>query len=166
MLTIITRNGKALLIAVLFATIASAAAQQTSDLMQLPQMPLHDPFILAYAPTRTYYLYTSNVPSLTQQKRVGTMVYTSKDLKHWTHPKVVFTVPENFWAEQGGWAPEVHQYKGKFYLLTTLHNDKKPLPQPLPVGHDTYMRGTIIAVADSPDGPFIPINPDGPIPPA
>jgi beta-xylosidase len=153
--TTITRNVKALLTTALLVTVTSVA-QQSTDLMQLPQMPLHDPFILAYAPTKTYYLYTSNVPSLTQQKRVGTMVYTSKDLKHWTHPKVVFTVPENFWAEQGGWAPEVHQYKGRFYLLTTLHNDKKPLPQPLPVGHDTYMRGTIIAVADSPDGPLHP----------
>jgi len=152
--------------AILFVTVNCISQQLSSDLMLLPQMPLHDPFILAYAPTKTYYLYTSNVPSLTQQKRVGTMVYTSKDLKHWTHPIVVFTVPENFWAEQGGWAPEVHQYKGKFYLFTTLHNDKKPLPQPLPVGHDTYMRSTIIAVADSPVGPFIPVNPDGPIPPA
>ena len=70
--------------------------------MLLPEMPLHDPFILAYAPTKTYYLYTSNVPSLTQVKRVGTMVYASKDLKHWAAPKVVFTVPEGFWAEVAG----------------------------------------------------------------
>jgi beta-xylosidase len=157
---------KRIVLAALLAITPCLAQQPTSDLMQLPQMPLHDPFILAYAPTKTYYLYTSNVPSLTQQKRVGTMVYTSKDLKHWAPPRVVFTVPEDFWAEQGGWAPEVHQYKGKFYLLTTLHNDKKPLPQPLPVGHETYMRGTIIAVADAPEGPFVPVKTDGPIPPA
>jgi beta-xylosidase len=167
MIAIIKCNAKTLLAAVLFATITAAAQQPSpSDLMLLPQMPLHDPFILAYPPTKTYYLYTSNVPSLTQQKRVGTMVYTSKDLKTWARPKVVFTVPEGFWAEQGGWAPEVHEYKGKFYLFTTLHNDKKPLPQPLPVGHDTYLRGTIIAVADSPEGPFVPVKSDGPIPPA
>ncbi len=91
----------------------SGRAQTTGATMLLPQMPLHDPFILAYAPTKTYYLYTSNVPSLTQVKRVGTMAYTSKDLKHWAAPKVVFTVPEGFWAEQGGWAPEVHEYRGK-----------------------------------------------------
>ncbi len=134
--------------------------------MLLPQMPLHDPYILAYAPTKTYYLYTSNVPSLTQMRRIGTMVYASQDLKHWTVPKVVFTVLEGFWAEQGGWALEVHAYKGRFYLLTTLHNDKKTLPQELPLGHETYMRGTIIAVSDSPDGPFVPMKSDGPIPPA
>jgi beta-xylosidase len=95
------------------------------------------------------------------------MAYTSKDLKHWNAPKVVFTVPEGFWAEQGGWAPEVHEYHGKFYLFTTLHNESKPLPQPgRSVGRATYMRGTIIAVADSPDGPFVPTKTDGPIPPA
>lgn len=143
-----------------------ACAKGQSAEMLLPQMPLHDPYILAYAPTKTYYLYTSNVASLTGEHRVGTMVYTSKDLKHWTRPKVVFSVPEGFWAEQGGWAPEVHAYHGKFYLFTTLHNDKKPLPQPLPVGHETYMRGTIIAVADSPDGPFTAVKNDGPVPPA
>ena len=141
-----------------------ATAQNVAS-MELPSMPLHDPFILAYAPTKTYYLYTSNVPALTETNRVGTMVYTSKDLKHWTRPKVVFTVPEGFWAEKGGWAPEVHAYHGKFYLLTTLHNDAKTIPQETPLGHATYMRGTIIAVADSPDGPFSPVKTDGPIAP-
>jgi hypothetical protein len=79
----------------------SGRAQTTDATLLLPQMPLHDPFILAYAPTKTYYLYTSNVPSLTQVRRVGTMVYTSKDLKHWAAPKVVFTVPEGFWGGAG-----------------------------------------------------------------
>ncbi len=153
--------------AVLAACHPAIAQRMAGDSeMLLPQMPLHDPFILAYAPTKTYYLYTSNVPQLTHVQRVGTMVYTSRDLKHWMPPKVVFSVPEGFWAEQGGWAPEVHEYKGRFYLLTTLHNEKKPLPQKLPLGHETYMRGTIIAVSDSPDGPFVPVKNDGPIPPA
>jgi beta-xylosidase len=135
--------------------------------MLLPQMNLHDPFILAYAPTKTYYLYTSNQRQMTNVNRTGTMAYTSKDLKHWTAPKVVFTVPEGFWAEDGGWAPEVHEYKGKFYLLTTIHNEKKEIVQKgRPVGHPTYMRGTIIAVSDSPDGPFVPVKSDGPIAPA
>ena len=75
-----------------------ASAQE----MLLPQMPLHDPFILVYAPTKTYYLYTSNVAAMTHVQRTGAMVYASKDLKHWSAPKVVFTVPEVFWAEDGG----------------------------------------------------------------
>ena len=147
--------------------LGQAAVDHGAATMLLPQMPLHDPFILAYAPTKTYYLYTSNQRQMTQVNRTGTMAYTSKDLKHWTAPKVVFTVPEGFWAEDGGWAPEVHEYHGKFYLLTTIHNEKKEVAQTgRPVGHPTYMRGTIIAVSDSPDGPFVPVKSDGPIAPA
>ena len=164
-------RGAAALAVWMCINLASGAAMAQPEagnaaLMELPQMPLHDPFILAYAPSKTYYLYTSNIGRMTGDKGVGTMAYTSKDLKHWTAPKVVFTVPEGFWAEQGGWAPEVHAYKGKFYLFTTLHNEKKEIPQPIPLGHTTYMRGTIIAVSDTPDGPFLPVKTDGPIPPA
>src|SRR5207253_8603482 len=108
---------------------ALVPAQHPGEPILLPDMPLHDPLILAYAPTKTYYLYTSNVRQMTGVNGAGTMAYTSKDLKHWTAPKVVFTVPEGFWAEQGAWAPEVHEYHGKFYLFTTLHNESKPLPQ-------------------------------------
>ena len=158
--------GVGLLAALMLGVRCEAQAPEAAA-MTLPDMPLHDPFILAYAPTKTYYLYTSNVPPLTGVKRTGTMAYTSTDLKHWTRPKVVFTVPDAFWAEDGGWAPEVHAYRGKFYLLTTLHNEKKVLAQTgRPVGHPTYMRGTIIAVSDSPEGPFVPVKSDGPIPPA
>ena len=49
-----------------FAWLGSVARAQSAlseFSMLLPEMPLHDPFILAYAPTKTYYLYTSNVAS-------------------------------------------------------------------------------------------------------
>ena len=46
------------------------AASQPATL-RLPNMPLHDPFILAHAPSKTYYLYTSNVPRLTGVKAAG-----------------------------------------------------------------------------------------------
>lgn len=151
----------------LIALLAMSVLVRAQDYsLTLPSMPLHDPFILPDAASQTYLLYTSNVPSLTGEKRRGTMVYTSKDLKHWSKPVVVFTPPEDFWAHDGAWAPEVHPYHGRFYLFTTLHNESKPIPQPSPLGRATYMRGTIIAVADKPTGPFVPVKQDGPIPPA
>lgn len=141
----------------------SAACQQPT--LELPQMPLHDPWILADQHTHTYHLYTSNVPRLTHVPGAGTMVYTSQDLKHWTAPKVVFTPEKLTWARDGGWAPEVHLFRGHYYLFTTFHNQTRKLEQPAPLGHDTYMRGTIIAMANSPDGPFQPLKTSGPIPP-
>ncbi|RRA49052.1 glycoside hydrolase family 43 protein [Acidipila sp. EB88] len=148
---------------ILFMSI-DAKAQEYS--LTFPVMPLHDPFILADQASKTYFLYTSNVPALTGEKRRGTMAYESKDLQHWSKPVVVFTPPDTFWAHDGAWAPEVHAYHGRWYLFTTLHNEANPIPQAAPVGHATYMRGTIIAVAQSPAGPFLPLKQDGPVPPA
>ncbi len=133
--------------------------------LRLPDMPLHDPWILAHRPSRTYYLYTSNIARMTGVTRTGTMVYKSKDLASWDGPFNVFQVPEGFWATQGGWAPEVHEYKGKFYLFTTVHDQQKIIARPPEVVETTYARGTIIAVSNSPDGLFTPVK-NGPIPPA
>lgn len=132
--------------------------------LHLRDMPLHDPFIVAHAPTKTYYLYTTNYPPLTNDRRPGTMVYTSTDLLNWTPPKAVFTVPEGTWADpaERPWAPEVHEYKGRFYLFTTLHNSKTVTASPPAVWMATTLRSTIIAVSDSPLGPFTILSNGGP----
>ena len=71
------------------------------------------------------------------------------------------------------WAPEVHFYKGKYYLLATLHNSKTLLPYkhkdslPLYNGQKAkpHVRGTQIMVAGGPKGPFVPVS-DVAAPPA
>lgn len=120
--------------------------------LRLPEMPLHDPYILAHEASRTYYLYTSNIARMSGVAGVGTMVYKSKDLLNWEKPVAVFLVPEESFAGQGAWAPEVHEYQGHYYLFTTLHNEKKVIKADGPMA--TFVRATIIAVSDSPDGPF------------
>lgn len=120
--------------------------------MRMPDMPLHDPFVVADKESATYYLYTSNNPRLTGVSGVGTMAYTSKDLKAWDPPRVVFTLPEGLWANAGGWAPEVHRWRGRYWLFVTLHNDAMKLPKTSSI--DVYRRGTVLAVADTPAGPF------------
>lgn len=51
------------------------------------------------------------------------------------------------------WAPEVHEYKGKFYMFTTYRSSKND------------QRGSVIFRADSPEGPFVQIT-DGHITPS
>lgn len=51
------------------------------------------------------------------------------------------------------WAPEVHKYKGAYYMFTTYYNSV------------TEHRGCIILKSDSPEGPFVEIT-DGHITPA
>jgi len=132
--------------------------------MALPDMPLHDPFVLADRETLTYYLYTGSNARLTGVRGVGTMVYTSKDLKNWTAPKMVFSMPEGIWANAGGWAPEVHRWRGRYWLFVTLHNDTMKLPKNSSI--DVYRRGTVLAVADRPEGPFKLVRNGEPIVPA
>jgi hypothetical protein len=124
---------------------ARAQATDTATLT-LPNMPLHDPWVLANEADKTYYLYTSNVATVSGVSGVGTMAYRSRDLKHWEKPVVVFTASEMKWAQKGGWAPEVHRWKGKYYLFTTIHDDTKPLPPGRNAVRPTYRRGTISAV--------------------
>lgn len=139
--------------------------------LRLPELQLHDPYIVADQKTQHYYLYTSNVSSMTGETVTGTMVCRGRNLRDWTHPVLVFRTEPGMWATAGAWAPEVHEYRGRFYLFTTLHNKDKPIPVPppgpygTPVQLENYQRGTIIAVADSLSGPFVPIQdrPAGPV---
>lgn len=141
--------------------------------MQFSEFYLHDPFILAHKPTKTYYLYNGAGARQLGGQRSGVVAYKSKDLLRWDGPYKVFEMPDGLWADpaQGVWAPEVHFYKGKYYLMGTLHNNKSPLPyedeEKLPMYNGRkakpHLRGTQIFVADSPDGPFVPLgNSPGP----
>ncbi|RYX81641.1 glycoside hydrolase [bacterium] len=132
--------------------------------LHLAEMPLHDPYILAHAASRTYYLYTSNIQRMTGVEGVGTMVYKSKDLLNWEAPQPVFLVPNTAFAQQGAWAPEVHEYKGRYYLFTTLYNEKKVIKADGPF--PTFTRSTVIAVSETPDGPFRMLDENGSVTPA
>lgn len=126
------------------------AAQAAS--LSLPDMPLHDPWIVADAAAGLYRLYTSNIEAMSGTPDLGTMMYTSRDLKAWSQAKAVFVAPTDKWFKGGAWAPEVHEWRGRWWLFTTFHDEAAPLP---PTGRrKPYRRGTVVAVADRPEGPF------------
>ena len=140
--------------------------------LKLGDFGLHDPWILAHQDSKTYYLYTAGRVSQNGQNRSGVVTYKSKDLETWEGPQTVFAVPDGLWANpaHGAWAPEVHSYRGKYYLFVTLHNNDKLIDQPedRPVYNgglaNRHMRGTQIFVGDSPEGPFQPLE-NRPAPP-
>lgn len=149
-----------------FAPPFISAAAEMKEGLSLDDFRAHDPFILADEKSQTYYLYTSVTSGALPRGQAGVVTYTSKNLKTWAGPKVVFKVPEDGWANpaHGAWAPEVHLYQGKYYLLVTLHNRDKILSRPPETTRVTHMRGTQTFVADSPEGPFKPLA-DRPAPP-
>lgn len=96
---------------------------------------IRDPFIVAH--DGVYYMYASSGERTLSY-------YKSSDLENWEDCGVVFEIPEDFWAYRDVWAAEVHKYKDKFYLFVSL------------LGHNG-LRGTQVAVCDTPAGPFVPI---------
>jgi beta-xylosidase len=149
--------------------------------LKLADIRMHDPWMVADKSSQTYFMYEGGMTGSGSERRSGVITYKSKDLKAWSGPYVVFEVPHGGWADPtaGVWAPEVHLYKGKYYLLATLNNYKAPIPQKDPPGNArnvtkievTYggtgwhLRGTQVFVSDTPLGPFKAIS-EKPIPPA
>jgi hypothetical protein len=149
-----------------FCLPATGAWAADAASLSLEDFRAHDPFILADQKSQTYYLYTSVTSGALPRGQAGVVTYTSRDLKTWEGPKVVFEVPKDGWANpaHGAWAPEVHLYQGQYYLFVTLHNRDKLLERTPQSRQATHMRGTQIFAGDSPTGPFTPFA-DRPIPP-
>lgn len=131
----------------------------SKELLHRSDIRVRDPYILVDEKTKTYYMYASianrlGVAALDMTEITnGVEVYQSKDLVRWSQPKTVFEVPSDFWAKKAVWAPEVHRYRGRYYLMATFTSDT-PLPT-LPGRPPNVKRGTQILVSDSPEGPFI-----------
>lgn len=121
---------------------ADEAPAAPKDTHMRADIRIRDPFVYVDREQGTYYLYGTGSPL---GKR-GLDAYSSKDLEHWEGPFRVFQAPEGFWGEHSFWAPEMHRYRGKFYLFATFAQGEN-------------RRGTQICVGDSPRGPFTPLGP-------
>ncbi len=161
----VDRSRRALALGAAALAIAPTAQAQTAPtpMLRLPNMPLHDPFMVADEQAGLYRLYTSNIPRFSGTPGLGTMMYVSRDLLDWEKPKTVFTAPTDAWFKGGAWAPEVHVWKGRWWLFATFHDEGAAL---LAVGkRRPYRRGTILAVADRPEGPFTVVRGGEPVAP-
>lgn len=101
----------------------------------IKDLRIRDPFILI--DDGTYYLYAT-----TGEKTLS--YYYGTDLKKWEYGGEAFVIADDSWAYKDVWAAEVHRYKGRFYLFVSL------------LGKNG-LRATQIAVADMPEGPFVPV---------
>lgn len=94
-----------------------------------PQIILHED---------TYYCYA------TSHSR-GYLVWSSKDLIHWSEPRLCLEADENHWGIGSFWAPEVVYHDGKFVMH---YSARWRQTNTLRIG---------VAVSDSPEGPFIDV---------
>lgn len=110
-------------------------------MIKINDINIRDPFILVE--DGKYYMYGSTDKNIWGGPCEGFDMYESDDLINFSGPVRVFDVPDSFWGRENFWAPEVHKYKGKFYMFASFFAHGKN-------------RATHILVADSPKGPFIP----------
>ncbi len=114
--------------------------------MKLSDINIRDPFILTYE--GKYYMYGTRAKNTWIHKEgpgYGFDVYESYDLVEWSQPISIFEAREDYWGKFQFWAPEVHLYNGKFYLLASFKSD-------------VACRGTAILVCDTPNGKFAPLS--------
>lgn len=113
----------------------------------LDSIRMSDPFIFPDEKSQTYYMTGT-----------GGMLWKSKDLARWEGPFRPFkTNPESWMGPKPMvWAAEIHQHNDKYYFFATFTN--------LAVNIDTVdcniipRRACHILVADSPEGPFVPVS--------
>ena len=55
---------------------ALPAWAQPAGAMTLPEMELHDPFIVTDTASKTYWLFTKNHPAFSGRKAIGAVSYT------------------------------------------------------------------------------------------
>jgi arabinan endo-1,5-alpha-L-arabinosidase len=128
---------------------------------KLQDVRMRDVCILADPATKTYYAVAAAVLEPGGgYGRAGVRVYTSKDLVSWEGPQIVFHAPNDLWGDiniRAVWAPEMHAYKGKFYLFLTFDTDSL-FPEQWRNWLPRVKRGSQVLVSDSPLGPFKPFQ--------
>lgn len=108
--------------------------------MKRSDINIRDPFVLVK--DGKYYLYGTRGATCWGEAS-GFDVYVGTDLENWDGPFVCFENDGSFWADRNYWAPEVHFYKGAYYMFASFKNA-------------SVCRGTAILKADTPMGPFVP----------
>ena len=96
-----------------------------------------DPFI--YEHEGTYYL------TGTTDVNMGFDYYTSHDLVTWKFGGALFHRTPDYPGTNSFWAPEVREYKGRFYLTYSCWFDE----------FNRLM--SCLAMSDRPEGPFTPL---------
>ena len=117
------------------------------------EIRIRDPFILTDHENGCYYMYgTTALDGGSLHAGCTFSVYKSYDLEEFEGPKVIFDAEKiGFWADHDFWAPEVHKYRGRYYLFGSCKAEGK-------------CRATHILVCDTPDGEYLPVS-DKPVTP-
>lgn len=135
------------------ALAGTARAQEAVATVRLADVQMRDASVLADSASQTYYIVSAS-------RGAAVRAFASKDLVNWTGPRIVYVTPQQMWGSDVNvraiWAPELHSYRGRYYLFVTFDSSAE-LPEQWD-GWFTWLprvrRGSQVLVADSPLGPF------------
>jgi len=108
--------------------------------MKKEQINIRDPYVVYE--NGKYYLYGTRAKDFGYYTK-GVDVYLSEDLENWSDPIQCFDSEKHGLNVGVNWAPEVHKYKGKYYMFATFTQENG-------------LRGTYSLCSDSLTGPFVP----------
>ena len=144
----------------LYASLPTAAVGQAPGAtVRLADVMMRDAAVLPDSATGTYYIVASaRVPG------GGVRAYASKDLVNWEGPHIIYQAPPEMWGSdvsiRSVWAPEMHEYEGRYYLFLTFDSNWE-----LPEQWDQWFtwparvrRASQVLVSESPLGPFLPFS--------
>ncbi|MCP2050119.1 UNVERIFIED_ORG: hypothetical protein J3D58_004191 [Paenarthrobacter nicotinovorans] len=117
----------------------------------LERIQIRDPYVLTLPESQEYLLFGSTDLNIWSGPATGFDCYRSSDLVDWEGPFPAFRPAPEFWSKEQYWAPEVHEYKGRYFMFATFTAP----------GH---RRGTQILASADPEGPYEPWS-DGPVTP-
>ncbi|MBO7686341.1 MAG: family 43 glycosylhydrolase, partial [Kiritimatiellae bacterium] len=140
------------------AIIGADAAKGKTAPVAADAFRIRDPFILADDATKTYYLYETTDPYTGRPYARGVSVRTSKDLRLWSRPQPVMSVPPKDHCRTV-WAPEVCKIGARYLMFATLsvYPDREGARGPNAARHECR-RGTWISESAAPTGPFRPVT--------
>ena len=124
-------------------------------MLKRSDIQIRDPYVVPVAAENAYYLFgTTDTNCWAGQGEPaghGFDCYRSVDLENFEGPIPAFRPDRQFWGTQNFWAPEVHRYGNRWYMLASF---KAP----------GACRGTAILAADQITGPYRPHS-QGPVTP-
>ncbi|MBO9153621.1 glycoside hydrolase family 43 protein [Chitinophaga sp. GCM10012297] len=145
-------TGSFLLTAMTHATELFAQASGPATYRNPLPVAFGDPYVLHVKGDR-YYMYGTGGAA-----KNGFAAYSSADLVNWKNEgQVYFAGNKNGWSDSTAawngayWAPEVYEYKGRFYMFYSAQWGKNPARE-----LENFRIG--VAVADRPTGPFTDIS--------
>ena len=108
--------------------------------MKKEQINIRDPFVVYE--NEKYYLYGTRAKDF-GSRTGGFDVYISDDLIDWSEPIECFDSEKYGLNDDVNWAPEVHKYRGKYYMFATFTQKNG-------------LRGTYSLCSEALTGPFTP----------